>query len=110
MRDFAQVKDQQLTDEAFVQDSLRFLGMDEEGLSKVDNLILMKIVENFNGGPVGLETIASLIGEDKDTIESVYEPFLLRKGYLEKTPRGRQIPHKKMPHLKRKFLGQETIL
>ena len=110
IRDFAQVKQKQLADATFVTESLGFLGMDNDGLSKVDNLILQKIVENFNGGPVGLETLASLIGEDKDTIETVYEPFLLRQGYLEKTPRGRQIPHKKLPHLKMKFLGQETLL
>jgi len=109
VRDFAQVKNKALVDESFVKQSLSFLGIDGEGLSKIDNLILKKIVENFNGGPVGLETIASLIGEDKDTIETVYEPFLLRRGYLEKTPRGRQIPYKKLPHLKRKFLGQEML-
>jgi len=110
IRDFAQVKNKKLADAKFVDTSLRFLGMDNDGLCKVDNLILQKIVENFNGGPVGLETLASLIGEDKDTIETVYEPFLLRQGYLEKTPRGRQIPHKKLPHLKMKFLGQVTLL
>ncbi len=57
-------------------------------------MLLQKIMEHFNGGPVGLETLASIIGEDKDTIEAVYEPFLMQKGYLEKTPRGRQIPPK----------------
>ncbi|HEB42019.1 MAG TPA: Holliday junction branch migration DNA helicase RuvB, partial [Candidatus Dependentiae bacterium] len=56
-----------------------------------------------------LETLASLIGEDSDTIEIVYEPFLMRKGYLEKTSRGRQIPHKILPQLIKKFLGQGTI-
>jgi len=110
IRDFAQVKQKELADKTFVDESLNFLGMDKDGLSKVDNLILQKIVINFNGGPVGLETLASLIGEDKDTLETVYEPFLLRKGYLEKTPRGRQIPHKKLPFLKSKFLGQGTLL
>ncbi|MFC1843046.1 Holliday junction branch migration DNA helicase RuvB [Candidatus Dependentiae bacterium] len=110
IRDFAQVKSKNLTDTDFVAKSLLFLGMDKDGLSKVDNMILQTIIQNFNGGPVGLETLASLIGEDKETIEVVYEPFLLRKGYLEKTPRGRQIPHKKLPHLKSKFLGQNTLL
>jgi len=110
IRDFAQVKNRQLTEGQFVKESLEMLGIDDDGLSKMDNLILSKITINFNGGPVGLETIASLIGEDKDAIETVYEPFLLRKGYLEKTPRGRQIPHKKMPFLKKKFLGQNTLI
>lgn len=110
VRDFAQVKNKSITDKIFVQESLSALGIDNDGLSKMDNLILQKIVENFNGGPVGLETLASLIGEDKDTLETVYEPFLLRIGYLEKTPRGRQIPFKMFPHLKQKFLGQSTLI
>ncbi len=110
VRDFAQVKNENIADEKLVIKALEFLGIDEEGLSKVDHLILNKIVENFNGGPVGLETIASMIGEDADTIETVYEPFLLRQGYLEKTSRGRQIPHKKLPQLIKKLLGQGTLL
>jgi len=110
VRDFAQVKNKNIANEALVTKALCFLGLDQDGLSKMDNLLLRKIVENFNGGPVGLETLASLIGEDKDTIETIYEPFLLRKGYLEKNPRGRQIPHKKLPHLKKKFLGQNVLI
>ncbi len=109
IRDFAQVKKQH-PDASFVRNALQFLGIDEDGLTKVDLLLLRKIVENFNGGPVGLETLASLIGEDADTIETVYEPFLLRKGYLEKTARGRQIPPKKLLHLTQQFMGQQTLL
>jgi len=108
VRDFAQVKNTHLSDSEFVKKSLSFLGIDANGLCKVDNLILQKIVENFNGGPVGLETLASLIGEDKETIETVYEPFLLRKGYLEKTARGRRIPAKKLLDLKKRLLGQKS--
>ncbi|MCK5632244.1 Holliday junction branch migration DNA helicase RuvB [bacterium] len=110
IRDFAQVNNNNIADEQLVQDGLQFLGLDNDGLSKTDNALLKKIIINFNGGPVGLETLSSLIGEDKDTIEAVYEPFLLRKGFLEKTARGRQIPHKKLPYLKRKFLGQNSLL
>lgn len=110
VRDFAQVKNENNADEMLVQQALDFLGINEEGLTKVDLMLLQKILVNFNGGPVGLETLASLIGEDKDTIEAVYEPFLMRKGYLEKTPRGRQIPHTKIPFLKQRFLGQNTLL
>jgi Holliday junction DNA helicase, RuvB subunit len=110
IRDFAQVNSQDLSDAKFVAKSLTFLGWDENGLSKVDNMILEKIVENFNGGPVGLETIAAIIGEDKETIENVYEPYLLQQGYLEKTPRGRQIPVKKLAELKCKILGQKSFL
>ncbi len=110
VRDFAQVKHQNNADDTLTEQALLFLGIDEEGLTVVDNLILKKLLEHFNGGPVGLETLASLIGEDKETIESVYEPFLLRKGYLEKTPRGRQIPYKKLPFLQKKYFGQSTFI
>lgn len=110
VRDFAQVHNNNIAHDALVTQALQFLGIDDDGLTKVDNLLLRKIIEHFNGGPVGLDTLASLVGEDADTIETVYEPFLLRKGYLEKTARGRQIARKKLPHLHKKFLGQDTLL
>lgn len=110
VRDFAQVNNQNVADATLVHDALNFLGIDEEGLTKVDLMLLQKIMDSFNGGPVGLETLASIIGEDKDTIEAVYEPFLMQRGYLEKTPRGRQIPPKKLALLKMRFLGQNTLL
>lgn len=110
VRDFAQVNNQSHLDAKLVTTALNFLGIEEDGLTKIDILLIRKIIENFNGGPVGLETLAALIGEDTETIEMVYEPFLLRKGYLEKTARGRQIPHKKLPLLKQKYLGQHTLL
>lgn len=110
VRDFAQVHNKNIANEALVNEALRFLGIDDEGLTTVDNLLLKKIIINFQGGPVGLDTLASMIGEDADTIEIVYEPFLMRKGYLEKTPRGRQIPHAKRPQLIKKFIGQDTLL
>lgn len=110
VRDFAQVHNDNNATPEIVQKALDFLGLDEEGLSKIDTILLQKIIEHFSGGPVGLETLASMIGEDADTIETVYEPYLLRLGYLEKTPRGRQIPHKKLPLLTQRFLGQKTLL
>jgi holliday junction DNA helicase RuvB len=110
IRDFAQVTNNNSATDKLVVDALAFLGIDSDGLNRLDNLLLQKIVEHFNGGPVGVETLASLLGEDKDTIEEVYEPFLIRKGYLEKTSRGRQIPHKMLPLLKSKFFGQKTLL
>src|SRR3989344_5376019 len=79
VRDFAQVKYIQTIDLAFTQQALAFLGIDNDGLTTLDNLMLRKIIELFRGGPVGLETLASLIGEDKETIENVYEPYLLRE-------------------------------
>jgi len=109
VRDLSQVRNAPV-DKNFVEQSLLFLGIDHDGLTAVDTMILQKIVCNFNGGPVGLETLASLVGEDADTIELAYEPYLLRKGYLEKTPRGRQIPAKILPHLIKRFLGQDVIL
>jgi len=109
VRDFAQVKNKKTINDEFVQQSLQLLGIDEDGLCTVDNMILKKMITLYRGGPVGVETIASLIGEDSDTIETVYEPFLMRKGYLERTPRGRQIPHLRLLKLKRKLFGQETL-
>jgi Holliday junction DNA helicase RuvB len=116
VRDFAQVQNManssslaQATD-AQVEQALSFLGIDSEGLTNLDLLLLKKIMLNFHGGPVGLETLANLVGEDAETIETVYEPFLLRSGYLEKTARGRQIPATQRPRLLKKLVGQETIL
>lgn len=109
VRDFAQVQHKTIVNIELVETSLRFLGIDEEGFCAVDNLILKKMITTFGGGPVGVETIASIIGEDAETIEAVYEPFLMRKGYLEKTPRGRQIPPLMLTKLRKKFFGQETL-
>lgn len=109
VRDFAQVNNNYKADDEIVSQALTFLSIDKEGLSAVDHLILRVIIDRFSGGPVGLETLASFIGEDKETIEDVYEPYLMRRGYLEKTPRGRQIPHKTLPYLKSKLLGQQTV-
>lgn len=110
VRDFAQVHNDNKADDTLVIEALSFLGIDQEGLTVVDHLILEKMVKHFNGGPVGIETIAALIGEDKETLETVYEPFLLRKGYLEKTARGRQIPRLMLPKLNQKLNGQTTLL
>lgn len=108
VRDFAQVYKKSGSAQT-VRDALVFLGIDDDGLTKIDNLILKTIITHCNGGPVGLETLASLIGEDAQTLENVYEPFLMRKGYLEKTARGRQILPIKLPFLKKKFLGQGVV-
>jgi Holliday junction DNA helicase RuvB len=108
VRDFAQVHNCN-ADEETTLNALDFLGINTDGLTKVDTHILHIIIEKFNGGPVGLETLASMIGEDADTIETVYEPFLMRKGLLERTPRGRQIPHQQLPLLTKKFLGQGSL-
>jgi len=109
VRDYAQVHNNNIADTHLVSQALVFLSLDDDGLTKVDNMLLHKIIEHFNGGPVGLETLASLIGEDADTIETVYEPYLLQQGYLERTPRGRQIPGNKLPFLHKKYSGQNNI-
>lgn len=109
VRDFAQVHNHAHADQKLALQALTFLGIDSEGLTSVDTMILKKMVVHYNGGPVGLDTIASLIGEDADTIEEVYEPFLMRKGYLEKTARGRQIPHKQLSRFIKRFLGQDSL-
>ncbi len=109
VRDFAQVSNNSIADQAITTQALTFLGIDPQGLTNVDHAIIKTIIDMFDGGPVGLETIASIIGEDGNTIEEVYEPFLLRKGLLERTPRGRQIPLKMVSSLKKIHSGQTTI-
>lgn len=109
VRDFAQVHNNNIASDELVQQALVFLGIDNQGLSAVDHRILKTLVTHFDGGPAGLETLASLIGEDSTTIEEVYEPFLMRIGYLERTARGRQIPYKVLPYLKSIYHGQKTV-
>lgn len=109
VRDFAQVNHNNSASAEMVAESLAFLGIDSQGLNSIDNLLLKTIITNFNGGPVGLETLAAVVGEDGETLETVYEPFLLRMGLLEKTARGRQIPYAILPVLRQKYLGQQNI-
>lgn len=106
VRDFAQVHNQSHATSSLVEQALLFLGLDQDGLSSLDHVLLKRILDSFNGGPVGLETLASILGEDEQTIENVYEPYLMRKGYLERTPRGRQIPASAQIYLKAKFLAK----
>lgn len=108
VRDFAQIHNNNAATTSLTMKALEFLGIDEQGLTKIDHAIISTLAERFNGGPVGLETLASMIGEDSTTLEEVYEPFLMRLGYLEKTPRGRQIPAVTFARLKNKH-GQQTI-
>lgn len=94
---------------AFIEKALVMLGIDKEGLTAIDQTLLKTILITCNGGPVGLETLAALVGEDPETIEQVHEPYLMRIGYLEKTSRGRQIMPQKLLYLKKRFLDQETV-
>lgn len=105
IRDFAQVKNNNIATPELIEESMQALGIDEHGLTTIDHQILKKILIDYRGGPVGLETLASITGQDKETIESVYEPYLLREGFLEKTPKGRQIPQTKILTIQKKLLS-----
>jgi Holliday junction DNA helicase RuvB len=89
IRDYAQVHGHKNIDKDVVNKSLEILGVDDIGLDRIDRKILKILVDNFNGGPVGLKTLASVLGEEIDTIENVFEPYLIRVGLLKRTPRGR---------------------
>ena len=104
VRDFAQVNNCDHINLEVATKGLLFLGLDEDGLSKLDREILLVLLRDFDGGPVGLDTLAAVTGEDRETIEDFCEPYLLRQGLLQKTARGRQIPLQKLTQLRKKFL------
>jgi Holliday junction DNA helicase RuvB len=99
VRDFAQVLNDGIIDIGITQHALKALNVDEYGLDDMDNRILASIIEKFKGGPVGLTTIATSVGEEAGTIEEVYEPFLIQEGFLQRTPRGREATEKAYKHL-----------
>lgn len=99
VRDFAQIKGNGKIDEPITEIALKALNVDANGLDEMDIRILKAIVEKFGGGPVGLTTIATAIGENAGTIEEVYEPFLIQEGFLMRTPRGRKATEKSYKHL-----------
>lgn len=102
VRDFAQVLNDGQVDLSITQHALKALHVDNHGLDEMDNRILLAIVEKFKGGPVGISTIATAVGEEAGTIEEVYEPFLIQEGFLQRTPRGREVTQKAYEHLGRK--------
>ena len=108
VRDFSQVNNCSFIDVDIVTRAMDFLGIDKDGLNKLDRAILTHIIKDFDGGPVGLETLAAITGEDRETLENFCEPFLIRKGFLQKTSRGRQIPVKKGFYLRKKLLGESA--
>ncbi len=99
VRDFAQIKGNGKIDIKITQYSLNSLNVDEHGLDEMDNRILTTIIDKFKGGPVGLTTISTAVGEQAGTIEEVYEPYLIMEGYLMRTPRGRQVTELAYRHL-----------
>lgn len=109
VRDFAQVLNQGKIDLAITQHALRALNVDEHGLDDMDNRILRTIIEKFKGGPVGITTIATAVGEEAGTLEEVYEPFLIQEGFLQRTPRGREATAKAYEHLGKKKTGGGTL-
>ena len=101
VRDFAQVKGSGRIDKAIAQYALEALNIDKYGLDEMDNKILTTIIDKFGGGPVGIGTIATAVGEDAGTIEEVYEPFLIKEGFIKRTPRGREVTRGAYEHLGR---------
>lgn len=99
VRDFALVEGNGIIDKEVTKKALDRLKVDIDGLDETDHQLLLGIIEKFNGGPVGIESIASVIGEEVTTIEDVYEPYLLQNGYLKRTPRGRVVTEKAYRHL-----------
>lgn len=111
VRDFAQVLNDGKIDIGITQHALKALNVDAHGLDEMDNRILHAIISKFKGGPVGLTTIATAVGEESGTIEEVYEPFLIQEGFLQRTPRGREVTAKAYAHLGLKPLtgGQSDL-
>lgn len=99
IRDFAQIKGNGTIDMEIAKFGLNALNVDEHGLDEMDNRILQTIIEKFSGGPVGITTIATAVGEESGTIEEVYEPYLIQEGYLKRTPRGREATDLAYKHL-----------
>ena len=103
VRDFAQVKGSGEIDIDITRYGLKALNIDQHGLDEMDNRILSVIIDKFSGGPVGLNTISTAVGEESGTIEEVYEPFLIKEGYLKRTPRGREATEHAYKHLGKQF-------
>lgn len=99
VRDFAEIKGNGIVDIKIAKFALEALNVDAYGLDEMDNKILLTIIDKFKGGPVGLTTIATAVGEDSGTIEEVYEPYLIQEGFIVRTPRGREVTEKAFRHL-----------
>jgi len=109
VRDFAQIKGNGSIDLAITTYALKALNVDENGLDEMDIRILTTIIDKFKGGPVGINTISTAVGEEAGTIEEVYEPFLIQEGYIIRTPRGREATLKAYQHLKREKRTPGTL-
>jgi len=110
VRDFAQVKGSGVIDMEIARYALEALNIDKYGLDEIDNRLLLTIIDKFNGGPVGISTIATAMSEDPGTVEEVYEPYLIKEGFLMRTPRGREATQLAYDHLHRRRGPRETTL
>jgi Holliday junction DNA helicase RuvB len=110
VRDFAQVKGNGSIDTEIAQYALKALNIDKYGLDEIDNKLLTTIIDKFKGGPVGLSTIATALGEDAGTVEEVYEPFLIKEGFIKRTPRGREVTDLAYKHLGRDRYNEQGNL
>jgi len=99
VRDYAQIKGEGVITLDIALSALQMLQVDNAGLDEMDKRILTTIIENYNGGPVGIKTIATAIGEDSGTIEEIFEPYLVQQGFLERSPQGRKVTFKAYRHL-----------
>ena len=109
VRDFAQVKGNGSIDVEIARYALEALNIDRYGLDEIDNKILNTIITKFHGGPVGLNTIATALGEDPGTIEDVYEPYLIKEGFIKRTPRGREVTNLAYKHLGKNRMDDESL-
>jgi Holliday junction DNA helicase RuvB len=109
VRDFAQVKGNGKIDTKISKIALTALNIDQYGLDEIDNKILLTIIDKFRGGPVGITTIATAIGEDAGTVEEVYEPFLIMEGFIKRTPRGRMVTELAYRHFGRNPYSGNTM-
>ena len=109
VRDFAQIKSNGKIDLEITKFALKSLNVDKNGLDEMDNKILTTIVDNYNGGPLGISTLATSLSENTETIEEVYEPFLVQQGFIIRTPRGRQVTEKGYNHLGRNKNNQNNL-
>jgi Holliday junction DNA helicase RuvB len=100
VRDYAQVRADNIITQPVTDAALKMLGVDEKGLDKMDRKILLTLIEKFDGGPAGIDTLSAVVGEERDTIEDVYEPYLVQEGYLNRTPRGRMATRLAYQHFK----------
>lgn len=107
VRDYSDIKGNGFIDKTISKAALDMLGIDVNGLDELDRSIINSIIENYNGGPVGIETLSLLLGEDKRTLEEVYEPYLVKIGFLKRTNRGRVVTSKAYQHLNLKFKKEE---